>query len=278
LSTQHTAYVAAHASVRANPFTRIAGAIRRQPLVAFFILAYAFSWWPAALYLLTGSGPPILGCGPFLAALAVLPFTAGKRGVKRLVGSMIKWRVGLRWWAVAIFAPVLMTGLAAALNIALGAATPTADDLGRWTNVLPTALLILLVPVIGGAWEEPGWRGFALLRLLARRSALEASLLLGVLWAFWHVPLFFTDEQHWSDLALVVIVTVVLTWLFQSALGSVLIAMVFHAMNNAVSGEYVSQMFSGNDSTRQSWMLVIVWSAAAVLVVTFGRTFRRRER
>ena len=67
-------------------------------------------------------------------------------------------------------------------------------------------------------------------------------------------------------------------WLFQSALGSVLIAMVFHAMNNAVSGEYVSQMFDGSDSTRQSWMLVIVRSAAAVLVVRFGRTFRRRQR
>ena len=190
---------------------------------------------------------------------------------------MVKWRVRPRWWAVAIFAPIVMTLLATALNIALGAPTPTADDLARWTNVLPTALLILLVPIIGGAWEEPGWRGYALPRLLRGRSALSASLILGVLWAFWHVPLFFTDEQHWSDLLLVVLATVVLTWLFRNALGSVLVVMVFHAMNNAFSGEYVSQMFEGDDSSRQSWLLVLVWGIAATLIVFVGRGFRGKD-
>ena len=75
---------------------------------------------------------------------------------------------------------------------------------------------------------------------------------------------------------LVVLATVVFTWLFRSVLGSVLVAMVFHAMNNAVSGEYFSQMFDGSDSTRQSWMLVLVWGAAAVVVVLRHREFRRR--
>ena len=53
------------------------------------------------------------------------------------------------------------------------------------------------------------------------------------------------------------------------------IATVFHSMNNTVSGEYFSQMFDGGDSTRQSWMFVIVWSVVAALVVCFGRGFRR---
>jgi hypothetical protein len=52
--------------------------------------------------------------------------------------------------------------------------------------------------------------------------------------------------------------------------------MVFHALNNAISGEYFSQMFDGADSTRQSWMLVATWSVAAALVVLFARGFRRR--
>jgi hypothetical protein len=55
----------------------------------------------------------------------------------------------------------------------------------------------------------------------------------------------------------------------------VLVAMVFHALNNAVSGEYFSQMFDGDDSVRQSWMLVAVWGVAAALVVRFGAGFRR---
>ena len=244
-------------------------------MLAFFAFAYALSWWPSVLYLLTGWGSPILGCGPFLAAIVVLSLTSGKPGLKQLFHSMLKWRVAPRWWAVAILLPVAVTLAAAGMNIALGAQIPSGADLGRWTSVLPTALVILLIPLFGGAWEEPGWRGYALPRLLARRSALEASLVLGALWALWHVPLFLTGKQHWSDLLLVVTVCVVLTWLFQNVLGSVLVTMVFHAINNAFSGGYVSQMFTGKDSVRQSWMLVIAWAITAALVVCFGRTYRR---
>jgi len=258
-----------------TPFARLADGIRRQPLVAFFALAFAYSWIPSLTYAFTGSGPTILSCGPALAAFTVLGLTDGKAGLKRLFRSMLKWRVGLRWWAAALLGPAVLAGLATALNLALGAPTPTAEDLGNWTNVLPTALIILLVPAIGGAWEEPGWRGFALPRLLAERSALGASLILGTLWAVWHLPVYFVGDQHWSDLVLVVVGTIVFTWLFQSAGASLLIAMVFHAMNNAVSGEYFSQMFDGADSTRQSWMLVVVWGVAAALVIAFARHFRR---
>jgi membrane protease YdiL (CAAX protease family) len=226
-------------------------------------------------YLATGSGPTILSCGPFLAAVAVLTLTSGRQGITTLFRSMRRWRVPRRWWAVAILTPPLLSSLATLLNVALGAPAPTADELGTWTNIFPTALLILLVPLIGGAWEEPGWRGYSLPRLLAERSALTASLVLGVAWAFWHLPVYLVDDQHWSDLVLVVLATVVFTWIFQGALGSVLVAMVFHALNNAVSGEYFSQMFDGDDSVRQSWMLVAVWGVAAALVVRFGAGFRR---
>jgi membrane protease YdiL (CAAX protease family) len=254
----------------------LAGAVRRHPLIAFFVLAYAISWSASIVYFATGSGPTIVSCGPALAAILVLALTTGRSGVKALFRSMLQWRVGARWWAVALLTPVVLSAAATGLNVALGAPTPTADELATWTNVLPTALIILLVPAIGGAWEEPGWRGFALPRLLAERSALSASLVLGVLWAFWHLPVYFVDDQHWSDLVLVVLGTIVFTWLFQSAACSLLIAMVFHALNNAVSGEYFSQMFEGDDSVRQSWMLVVTWGIAALLVVCFARGFRRR--
>jgi uncharacterized protein len=260
-----------------RPPSRLAAIVPRRPLATFFALAFAYSWLPSLLYTVTGSGVSILACGPALAAITVISLTDGKQGLKRLFRSMLKWRVGRRWWAAAIFGPVLLSGLATALNVALGAPMPSAEDFGNWTNVLPTALFILVVPVIGGAWEEPGWRGFALPRLLAERSALTASLVLGSLWSIWHLPVYFVGDQHWSDLVLVVLATIVFTWLFQNALQSLLIAMVFHAMNNSVSGEYFSQMFDGSDSTRQSWMLVIVWGVAAALVVRFGRGFRRSD-
>ncbi len=187
---------------------------------------------------------------------------------------MVKWRVPVRWWVLAITGPIVLSGLATLLNVALGAPTPTSEELGAWTNVAPTALAILLIPVIGGAWEEPGWRGYALPRLLAERSPLVASLILGVLWSVWHLPVYFVDDQHWSDLVLVVFATIAFTWFFQNALQSVLLAMVVHAMNNTISGEYFSQMFDGSDSTRQSWMLVVTWGIAAALVVRYAPRFR----
>ena len=258
-----------------NPFARLALSIRRRPLVWFFVLTFAYSWWPSLLYATTGSGPTILSCGPTLGALTVLAVTSGKAGVKALFRSMLKWRVGARWWALAIFGPVVLSALATVLNVALGAPMPTSDELGDWTNIAPTALLILLVPIIGGAWEEPGWRGYSLPRLLEERSPLVASLILGSIWAVWHLPVYFVDDQHWSDLVLVVLATIAFTWFFQSVGQSVLLAMVVHAMNNTVSGEYFSQMFDGSDSTRQSWMLVVVWGVAAALVVRYGRGFRK---
>jgi membrane protease YdiL (CAAX protease family) len=269
--SEHILDAPANLRERENGPNRLARVVRRRPLSAFFVLSFALSWLPSLLYLFTRSGPTILSCGPALAAVVVLSLTSGKQGLKALFRSMLQWRVGLRWWAVAIFTPIVLSGLATVLNIAFGAPTPTADDLGSWTNIVPTALIILLVPVIGGAWEEPGWRGFALPRLLSSRSPLASSLILGTLWALWHLPVYFTGDQHWSDLLLVPIATSVFTWLFQNALGSLLIAMVFHAMNNAVSGECFSQMFDGNDSSRQSWMLVVVWSIAAALVLLVRR-------
>lgn len=248
--------------------------IRRRPLESFFVIAFALSWAPAITYLITGSGPPILGCGPFLAAIVVLSITHGRRGLSDLRRAMLRWRVSARWWALALLGPVAATLLAASLNLALGAPGPSSEDLGRWTNVVPVALIILLVPVIGGAWEEPGWRGYALPRLLAERSPLGASLVLGAIWAAWHLPVLVVGDQHWSDLVLVVVVTIVLTWLFQNAAGSVLVAMAFHATNNAVSGEYVSQWFDGSDSVRQSWLLVLVWGAAAALIALRAPGFR----
>jgi uncharacterized protein len=273
--TEHALQTPAEIRRPGNPFARLTRAIRARPLVWFFALTYAFSWWPALLYASTGSGPAILGCGPFLAAVTVLAVTGGRSGVKALFRSMVKWRIGARWWALALLGPAVLAALATGLNIALGAPAPTSEELGTWTNIAPTALAILLIPVIGGAWEEPGWRGFALPRLLSNRSPLVASLVLGALWSIWHLPVYFVDDQHWSDLVLVVLATIAFTWFFQNALQSVLLAMVLHAVNNAVSGEYFSQMFEGADSTRQSWMLVVVWGAASALVIRFGRGFRK---
>ena len=242
-------------------------AVRRHPLVVFFVLAYALSWWPWILYAFDLSPLPIVGFGPFLAAIVVLAVTRGKAGVMALLRRMVRWRVSPVWYAVALLLPVAITVAATVLNVLFGAQAPSSAELSGWTGLVPGFFLLLLIPGFGGAWEEPGWRGYALPRLQVGRSALLASLILGLLWAFWHLPLMVVGEVNWSDIVLVIAASVVFAWVFNSASGSVLIAMVMHATNNTISGSFFGPMFSGADSVRESWLLAALWVAVAIVVV-----------
>ena len=255
--------------------------VKRYPLISFFVLAYALSWWGWFLYAFNDALPPVASFGPFLAALIVLAITHGRAGVLGLLRRMVRWRVRPVWYVVALGLPVAVTLCAAMLNVFLGAPAPSAGELGGWASLLPTFLLILLIPGLGGAWEEPGWRGYALPQLQVGRSALVASLILGVLWAFWHLPLMVVGQINWSDLVLVIAAAIVSTWLFNSASGSVLILMVFHAMNNTISGSFISPMFSGADSVRQGWLLAGLWCVVALIVVVVAgpaRLSRKHEK
>jgi membrane protease YdiL (CAAX protease family) len=249
----------------------ISGVVKRRPLVAFFVLTYALSWlawplWASGLYPIA----PVFSFAPLLAALAVLAVAQGKRGVGGLLRRMVLWRVGLGWYAAALLLPAGITIAATALNVLLGAQAPSAAELGGWAGLFPTLALLLLVPGLGGAWEEPGWRGFALPRLQTSRSALFASLILGVLVSGWHLPLMVTGEVHYADVLSIMGATIVLNWVFNNASGSVLIVMLMHATNNAVSGSFFSPMFSGADSARLGWLLAALWCAVAIVVVLWA--------
>ena len=262
---------------------QILRAVRRRPLLTFFALAYALSWWPAILYAFDLSPQPIVGFGPFLAALVVLAITHGKTGVVTLLRRMVQWRVGPRWYAIALLLPVAIALAAAGLNLLSGAQFPSSTELGGWTSILSTFLLLLLVPGIGGTWEEPGWRGYALPRLQVGRSALSASLILWAGLAVWHLPLVLVGEMHWSYTVGLFGFVVIFNWIFNNTGGSVLILMVMHAMNNAISGSFFGPMFSGVDSTRQSWLETALWCAMAIVVVVaagpqqLSRRHRKQE-
>ena len=257
--------------------------IRRYPLITFFVLAYVLSWWPWILYALDLLPQPIVGFGPFLAAIVVLAITRGKSGVVGLLRRMVRWRVGLRWYAVALLLPVAISLAAAVFNVLLGAQAPSSVELGGWMGLFSTFFLLLLVPGIGGAWEEPGWRGYALPRLQVGRSALFASLILWIGIVVWHLPLMLVGEIHWSDVVFMLGFVIVFNWVFNNADGSVLILMLMHAMNNTISGSFIGPMFSGVDSVRQAWLYAALWCAVAIVVVVvygpqhLSRKHRKQE-
>jgi uncharacterized protein len=261
----------------------ISALVKRHSLVAFFMLAYALSWWAWPLYALGLFPNPVASFGPFLAAIVVLALTDGKAGIVRLFRRMVRWRVAPGWYAVALLLPAVLTAVATMLNVMLGAQTPSPAQFGAWPGILSTFAIVLLVPGVGGAWEEPGWRGYAVPRLQQGRSALVASLILGVLIAVWHLPLIVVGQVYYSDIVLILAAVIVFNWVFNNARGSVLIIMLMHAANNAVSGSFFFPMFSGTDFIRESWLVALVWVVVAALVIAisgpshFSRKHHKQE-
>jgi len=123
-----------------------------------------------------------------------------------------------------------------------------------------------------GLGEETGWRGFALPEFQKRYSPLAASVILGVLWAAWHIPLMGIEFKGTVILAFLISImsgTVVLTWLFNRANGGLLPVPLMHATVNTFGAGYVFRMFTGFENTRLWWIYSLLWViAAAVLVVT----------
>lgn len=242
-----------------RPVGRVAGRIRGAPLASFFVLSCLLSWWPAALYAAGASPLPIAGFGPFLAAAIVLGVTEGRGGIGRLLRSMTHWRVPVHGYVAAIGLPVLVTVTAIVANLALGAAGPSSEELSLWPSIPLVMLLVLLIPGVGGPWEEPGFRGFALGRLEQRFGRMSGPLVLGAFCVLWHTPLFLVGQVLWTDALTIVAASVVISAVFHCARDSVLIAMVLHATNNAVGGGFASQLFHGSDQVDLGLLTAAGW-------------------
>jgi uncharacterized protein len=130
-------------------------AIRRHPLITFFVLTYALTWGPLPL-------GTFFATGPLIVALIVIPMTQGLSGLKELGSRMNRWRVRWYWHDLAIGLPLGVHLLTVVLNIGLGAPAPSLAQFNPFTGLLLVFAVRLINPLDGPLGEEPGWRGFAL--------------------------------------------------------------------------------------------------------------------
>ncbi len=243
--------------------------VRRHPLITFFVLAYALAWWIWILYAfnITFLGP-IFALGPFLAAIIVTALTGDKARLKALLSRMVRWRVGLKWYAAALMLPVAVYLFAMSLNILLGARASTAEQFGSWYLIFPLFAYSLLFPLSGAFGEELGWRGYALPRVQSRFWALSAALIIGVIQTAWHLPLFVSLPN--TTLVPLIVgymgLGILATWVFNNTRGSVLLTMLLHASFNT-NAAFFGEMFTGVDLVRMSWLLAAGWCVAAIVVV-----------
>lgn len=257
----------------------------RIALVGFFLLTFAITWtaWlaPAALGApgksrFLGLGGPVFLFGvfaPAFVALALTAYSEGWAGVVRLLSRVGRWQAGAHLYVFAI-GYMAATKLFAALihRMAMGA-WPSFGDIS-----VPLILGAILVSTWVQAGEEVGWRGYALPRLATHLGIGAASILLGVIWALWHLPLFFllgsgSDGQSFPIYLLhVIALSVAMSWLYWQTKGSLLLVMLMHAsVNNttgivpaAVSSAVAPMSFEG---TMVAWVTVGVSSAVAVLLL-----------
>jgi uncharacterized protein len=267
-------------------------AVRRHPLITFFVLTYLLAWilWlPLVILRDTIPAPQgliltLLGSAvPSLLAIVLTAIVLGRGSLRKLLGRLLIWRVDPRWYLVVVLAPVALAGGMVAFNTLVGGPAIS-------VNVpLLAAVITLAFSIFPGSamGEEIGWRGYALPRLQATRSALSASLILGVIWGFYHLPLSFTGSAFRSPSIVIpfvistIALSVILAWVYNSTGGSLLLVVLLHATANLPLSLLLEPL--GSRAVLPFWLFVGLMVAAAIVVVIvagpahLSRTHRKQE-
>jgi uncharacterized protein len=226
--------------------------IVRWPLLAYFMLNYLFFWGFLVLVIvilgllrLQSDALPawvmpiivILGSWmPNLTAVIVTGVLAGHEGIRQLLGKFFAYRIAVRWYLSALF-PFALAFVAAGLYRLAGGTAP--GNMGL--SVVFWAGLIILNLLQGATGEEAGWRGFALPRLQESHGPVRASLILGLIWTFWHLPLWLLSGYSGLDLLIYVLafgvsiisLTFLLTWISSKTPNSLVPIVIAHFSFNA---------------------------------------------
>lgn len=268
--------------------------MRRYPLRCYFFLAYAVSWlgWLPLVLSQNGLGllpfhlplTAILGgaLGPIGAGFLMTAITSGKAGVRQFLRRFLLWRVGVQWYLFALL------GIPGLMFVGSLLAMPGVLTDFRF-SALPSTLLLyaglfVIQLFISPLAEEPGWRGFALPRLQEGYGPLKGTLILGLLWAGWHFPLFLVPGYDGAGTGLfgvalpfcaflvsIVATAIIFTWVFNHTRGSLLLVMMVHA---AIDSFPLSSLFPQAGINNHIVVIGLVGSgclALVLLAVTRGK-------
>jgi uncharacterized protein len=281
----------------AAPRRGIKALLARHPLVSFFVMAYAFTWLVWAPWVLGEDGAGLLSinisqtasgylnatailAGPTLSAFIMTATTEGREGVRRLLGRLVLWRVGFRWYLFALLGVPLIMLVG---TMIYSGDLPNLGALGGPSYLLSYLGTYALVVVLGGPlFEEIGWRGFALPRMERLHGPILASVILGVLWALWHLPEFLVPTWAASSggggilgitlfIVTAVTFTIVITWVFNNTRASVLLAILVHTSIDAFTVP-LGEIFPAR-AVSSALPFIIGFGAVGVvlIVVTRGR-------
>lgn len=260
--------------------------LKNHPLVTFYVLAFALAWCIKIPVVLSNTDNIVLrllpSFFPAIAALVTAAIIAGRRGVGDVLRQVGKLRVSPIWYLIALIGPMVLNLLAIVLALPFGEAFPKFTFPG--IRLLP----VILVATFFALGEELGWRGFALPRLQGRFNALIASLIIGLLWWAWHLPealggpaaglsLQQSIGREFRDLLLDVAASILITWIYNSTGGSVLLATLFH-VGLGLLAQFLPIPNAPNVSLVDILFIVILCSAAAIIVLRTGPAYLTQKK
>jgi membrane protease YdiL (CAAX protease family) len=253
----------------------------RRGIVVFYLLTYAFAWGLSALFLLfpvwtsehfgrvTLWNPIVFATiwTPTIWAFVLAYTFDGKAGLRDLLVRIFRVRVQLRWYVMST-AGIAALALTARFVRAYVDQTslPPVFDFAAWPALAWYGLSMLVVDP-GPIGEDPGWRGYALPRMLQRFNPAVASVLLGVVWAVWHLPAFLFSGMPQATLSVawflvtVVSLTVLMSWVAVNTRGAVIPAILMHWSSNRFL------VLEGDGAMYAA----ITYTAAALIVVIATR-------
>ena len=280
------------------PHSALRRLVARHPVAAFLVMVYTVNTAVALVPLLTRRDILPFGLAPYdslghifgvaLPAFLVLAATHGRAGVRDLARRSLRWRVGFRWYLLALFGVPVATVLCASVIFGLA---PLNALVEKWkllfTVVLPQLLLLI---VFYNVAEEIGWTGFLQARLQDGHGPLMASVIVTVPFALFHLPSWMVEfELGLAQLHLALLLTcvfgisqlfgrVVIMWLYNNTNCSVLLVGLFHSSFNVTTSAFGPFIPMPAGSTFLIAAPVVAVAAVLIVVFTKGHLSYRPER
>ena len=267
--------------------TVAAGPISRMELPIFFVVVGVII--SGALALVAATGDENFGLigfvllGPSVTAVLLTALIIGRTGLRQLLIKQMTFRFGVRWYLCAFLLIPVVALIAVGVRTLFGGPDIEPDADYSPSSVLAAIVPILITTLIISLGEEFGWRGYALPRLQVRLNALQASLVLGFLWGFWHFPGFLAGTGVPQDMPFYVVMlwvlpfTILITWVYNNSRSLVAAIGMHTAANFSFNAFPLIPEMTGTGGLATFWVfLVILWVATIAVVIVFGPTHLSR--
>jgi membrane protease YdiL (CAAX protease family) len=267
--------------------------IKRHSLTTYFALTFAISW--GAILIVVGPGGipvtteqlEILGLamllGPSIASILLTGLLYGRAGLQEFIRRLLRWRVGARWYAVALLiAPLLMAIVLLALSFLYPELLPVIFTSNDKATLLLTGIAAGLMV---GLFEELGWTGFAITRMRLHYGVLTTGLIVGLLWGAWHFILFWESDSFSGVLPLALLLARLFSWLpayrvlmvwVYDRTKSLLIAIIMHVSLVASTVIIEPPLKGGPLLTYILVRAVVLWVIVAAVAMVKGGQFSRQ--